>query len=312
MGRAPPGAPQAGRAEERGSAVRWPTLAAGLLLALGTAVATAVWAAGRTGRSEDPGLARAQARGYLIAGVPLWMPPFGAPARRGGWAGLDVALAREVAEVVLGDPGRVHLLPLTAGERVWAVRAGAADFVAAAYAADGPGEAPDGVVLLGPYFTDRLALAVRRGRPVQALDDLDGQVVGVLPGSLGGAALRAAAGAAATPVLEEFVSAGAAARALAAGRLRALVGGEACLRALASLDPELAVQVFPGLGTERYWVLAPAGSPGLADAIARAVAALPRGAALTAALAAWSAGADTPPLPAPAPAAVLTGPGGGP
>ncbi len=275
-----------------GSVARW--VWAPLILVLGLGV----WAAAHAAHAADPVLARARARGYLVAAVPLWLPPFGAQSRGGAWTGLDVLLARAVAEAVLGSPERVHFLPVTPAERLWAVRSGAADFVAAAFVSAGP-EPGLGLTLIGPYFTDPMALVVRRGQPVSRLADLDGQVVGVLPGSSGGQALRAAAGTSATPVLQDMEGAGVAAHDLALGRLRALVGGSSVCRALAASDPEFRVQPMAALGRQSYYVVAPAQSPQLAAAIRQAIAALPRGGALAGALAAWSAGADVPPLPAP-------------
>lgn len=259
------------------------------------------WTAGRAARTGDSALRAIRQRGYLIAGVPLWTPPFGFPDRRGGWQGLDVSVARAVAAATLGNPEKVHFLPLSSGERLAAVQGGAADIVAAAYASAGAGPptVPPGVRPVGPYFTDSLVLLVRRGHAPRRLSDLDGTIVGVLPGSPAGTALRAAAGPAGHPVLEETASAGLAARALALGQLSAVVGGAAQCRALAAYDPELQVQAAPALGQESYWVLVPADAPELAAAVRTAMVSLPRGQALVAALDAWSGAADNPPLPAP-------------
>ncbi len=270
----------------------------GLLVPLALLVGTILWEFGRGVRAADPVLARARSRGSLIAGVPLWLPPFGAPVRQGGWAGLDVALARQVAEAALGSPEKAHMLPLTPGERLWAVRSGAADLVTAALPSGGA-ETPSGLALVGPYFTDAVALLVRRARPVPALGALDGQVVGVLPGGAGAAALRAAAGTGATPVLHEVEGAGVAAREVALGGLRAIVAGEAVCRALARFDAELRVQPLPVLGREAHYVLVQSGARELGEAVHRAIGALPRGGALAAALSAWAAGAEGPSLPRP-------------
>lgn len=271
-----------------------------MLLLLGVAV----WAVAHPAHAADRVVARARARGYLVAAVPLWLPPFGAQSRGGAWSGLDVLLARGVAESVLGSPQRVHFLPVSPAERLWAVRSGTADFVAAAFVAPGP-DAPPGVTLIGPYFAEPLALVVRRGQPIGDLRNLDGQVVGVLSGSAGAQALRAAGGQGATPVLQEMDGAGAAARELAIGRVRALIGGLAVCRALARLDPELQVQASPSLGRQSYYVLVPDRAPDLAEAVRLAIRELPQGRALAAALGAWSVGADAPP---PAGTALLTPP----
>lgn len=264
----------------------------------------------RPARAEGAAITRIRERGYLIVGVPLWLPPFGAPARGGGWQGLDVALARGVAAAVLGNPLRVHFLPLLPGERRWAVEGGAADLVLAGFAsavpAGGAALPPSaaGVRLVGPYYSEPLALLVRRGQGVRAWGALDGAVLAVLPGSAGAAGVAHAAAGRATPVVVEAADAALAARGLAIGRYRAVVCGLAICRALAGYDPGLTVQTLPGLGQEAYWALLPDGAPELAGPVRSAAAALPRGGALQRLLAVWAAGAAGPPAPPP----VLTSP----
>ncbi len=283
--------------------------AAGLacvLLLLGVVLHRSVRADGNVG-------ARIRQRGYLIAGVPLWLPPFGAPGRGGGWQGLDVTLAHAVARALLGSPVKVHFLPLLPGERRWAVESGAADVVIAGFASLVP--TPDGAVpvppsgaglrLVGPYFSEPLALLVRRGQPLRHWRELDGRIVAVLPGSAGGDALLRAAGQRATPVLTQPSSAALAARGVALGEYRAVVGGLAVCRALAVYDPELSVQTLPELGREAYWVLVAPAASELVDPVRRAIATLPTGRTLQHLLAGWAAAAAQPPL---SPPPVLTAP----
>jgi ABC-type amino acid transport substrate-binding protein len=264
--------------------------------ALGAAAAACAAAA----LAVASGRGRAAPPPHPVVGVPLWAPPFGAPARGGGWVGLDVALARGVAAALAGSPAGGRRLPLEPGQRLWAVTSGAARVVAAAYASPGgaPPRLPAGVTPVGPYYAEPVAVVVRRGRPIASWRQLDGEVVGLLPGAAGAGALRAAAAAAgASPVLLEEPDAGRAAEGLALGRIRALLGGEAPCRALAAYDPELRAEPVPAFGFQSYWALA---GPGEAAAAARrAVAGLPRGAALASALRAWAAAAAPPPLPAP-------------
>ena len=243
-----------------------------------------------------------RARGYLVAGVPLWLPPLSAPGHGGGWVGLAPTLARQVANAALGNPGRVHLLPLEPGQRAWAVRTGAADLVVAGVTAGGAAAAPAGTRLVGPYLVTPLALMVRRGHPVRTWTELDGSEVGVLAGR---AALRKAVGPHTSYVVEAQEMPGLAVRGLALGRLRAIVGPLPVLRALAGYDPQLAVQTESALGVERFWVLVPDGSNALVPAIERAIATLPTGAALTQALDRWASEVA---LPGPRP--LLTLPSG--
>jgi polar amino acid transport system substrate-binding protein len=237
-------------------------------------------------------------RGYLVVGVPLWMPPFGAPAPSGGWVGLDVAVAQALAEEALGSRQRLHLLPLPPADRLWALAHGEADAVAAAFAGPAPGsavQAPPGVALVGPYFADALRLLVRRGAWVAGPRSLDGQVVGVLGGGRGAAA-AAAWLAPYRAVLRPLPDAPAALRDLGTGRVRAVVGATVALSALARYDPELAVQGRPVLGEETFWIALRAEDAWLVAAARRALGRLPRGRALLARLRAWST-APAPPWP---------------
>lgn len=243
-----------------------------------------------------------RARGYLVAGVPLWLPPLAAPGHSGGWVGLGPTLARGLARAALGNPGRVHLLPLEPGQYLWALRSGSADVVLAAVAAAGPATAPVGTRLVGPYLVTPLALLVRRGHPLRAWAQLDGCEVGVLAGR---AALRRVAGPHASYAVETADLPALAVRGLALGRLRTVVGPLPVLAAMARFDPQLAVQPEAALGVERYWALVPAGDAALVPALERAIAELPKGAALERAMARWIGEVA---LPAPRP--LLTLPSG--
>ncbi len=277
--------------------MRWPRrrrLVLGGVLVL--ALAATWWLHGQArGAAQAPW----RARGYLVAGVPLWLPPLSAPAPDGHWVGLAPELARGVAAAALGNPGRVHLLPLEPGQRMWAIRSGAADLVIADYGASTPDAARGGARLVGPYLVTPLALLVRRDQPLTAWAQLDGREVGVLAGR---GALRRAAGPHASYVVEETDVPALAVRGLALGRLRALVGPLPVLAALSAYDPHLTVQSESALGEERYWVLVPAGADPLVPAVEKAIAALPRGAALDRALSLW---ANQAALPAPRPLLTL-------
>ncbi len=264
------------------------------MLASALAVAVSLWVVPRWG-GASAGWEAIRARGVLVVGVPLWLPPFGAPSPAGPWQGLDVALARHLAAQVLGSPTRLRLLPLAADDRLWALGHGEVDAVAAAFA--GPAvpapNALQGVQMIGPYFTEPLVLVVRRGAWVRGAARLDGEVVGVLAGGRAAAALRLAMGARRAAV-HEVGSAALAAAEVATGRLRALVVGRSVARALAAHDPELAVQAWGGLGNESYWLLVPSGDSELAAAARRAIAALPQGRTLAARMRAWSRSVASP------------------
>jgi ABC-type amino acid transport substrate-binding protein len=269
----------------RGAA--WVATQVGALGATLLIVALALWLAPRPAVGEGP-WAGIEARGFLVVGVPLWLPPFGAPGQDGGWQGLDVVLAHALAQQALGSPARVHLLPLPPGDRLWALQHGVVDAVAAAFAGPATGAAaPAGVERVGPYFQEPLVLLVRRGRGVGGPRALDGEAVGVLPGGRAATALQDAM-APWRAAVREVADLPAAAAELTRGRLRGVVLGQSVAAALAARDPELMVQPFPRLGQEAYWLLVPADAPRLVEAAQRAIASLPRGEALRAGLRRWA------------------------
>lgn len=68
-------------------------------------------------------LRRAQDRGYLIAAVKAEVPGFGEQdPRTGEWRGLEIDLARAVAQHIFGDPSKVEFRPVTPQKRIGLVR----------------------------------------------------------------------------------------------------------------------------------------------------------------------------------------------
>ena len=66
-------------------------------------------------------------RGTLFCGVTQGLPGFSAPDDKGSWSGLDVDLCRAVAAAVLGDPGKIKFVPLSAKDRFTALQSGEID-----------------------------------------------------------------------------------------------------------------------------------------------------------------------------------------
>lgn len=259
------------------------------VVALGIVVLLGMWTAGcgRAAHALGP-------RGYLVAGVSLWLPPFGFPTP-GGWSGLDVALARSLGQVVYGDPHRVHLLPLAPGDRRWVLAHGEVDVVIAAFAH--PAAHLDGADLVGPYYTAPLQLLVRAAESGAPWGFLDGTLIGYLEGGQAPAIVTTALPAGVHPVFMPFASAAAAAADLASGRIAALAAPGPTCQALAGRDGQLRVRALPGAPDEPYWVLVRPGDGGLAADVARAIALLPRGVALRRQVTAWNAAAMESPVP---------------
>src|SRR5437868_7141646 len=66
-------------------------------------------------------------RGQLSCGVSQGLPGFSAPDDKGNWAGLDVDVCRAIAAAILGDPGKVKYVPLSAKDRFTALQSGEID-----------------------------------------------------------------------------------------------------------------------------------------------------------------------------------------
>src|ERR1043165_8158425 len=63
-------------------------------------------------------------RGMLVCGVSTGFAGFSAPDSQGNYKGLDVDYCRGLAAAVLGDPGKVRYVALTAQNRFTALQSG--------------------------------------------------------------------------------------------------------------------------------------------------------------------------------------------
>ena len=70
-----------------------------------------------------------RARGHLVCGVSEGLPGFSDKDAAGAWHGFDVDFCRAVAAALLGDPDKVDYVPLSAGERFDALKAGKIDLL---------------------------------------------------------------------------------------------------------------------------------------------------------------------------------------
>ena len=66
-------------------------------------------------------------RGQLSCGVSQGLPGFSTPDDKGNWTGLDVDICRAIAAAILGDPGKVKYVPLSAKDRFTALQSGEID-----------------------------------------------------------------------------------------------------------------------------------------------------------------------------------------
>jgi len=180
-------------------------------------------------------LEAAKARGTLNVGVRNDFPPLGYLDADGKPTGFEVDLARYLARQLLGDEGKLRLVPVPAGSRLTALVAESADLLIAAVTVT-----EDRGYLFAfsePYFISGSLLLVPKHSAIQGLGDLPGKKVAVLEGSLQEGGLRRVAPGA-TPV--NFWRVSEAVAALRAGEVDALAEDDILARALARQYPDLA------------------------------------------------------------------------
>ncbi len=180
-----------------------------------------------------------KARGTLIVGVRSDFPPLSYLDGQGQPTGFEVDLAHYLARQLLGDEGKLRLVPVQAGNRLTALLSGSADMLIAAVTAT-----EDRATVLAvsePYFLSGTLLLVPRNSSIRDFGDLPGKRVAVLEGTIQEGAWE--------PVVREPVVRGvirvqlrnvaAAVAALRAGQVDALAEDDVLILALARQNPDL-------------------------------------------------------------------------
>lgn len=182
-------------------------------------------------------LAAVKARGTLIVGVREDFPPLGYLDPQGRNTGFEVDLARYLARKLLGDEGKLKLVPVQAGNRLTALLSGSVDLLIAAVSATEDRAAV--FTLSDPYFLSGTLLLVPRNSPIQDVLDVKGKKVAVVEGSIqeGGVTLVRWLVPEATRVTFRTVSAAVAA--LRAGQVDAFAEDDVLVLTLARQSPDL-------------------------------------------------------------------------
>ncbi|MDR2504689.1 MAG: transporter substrate-binding domain-containing protein [Oscillospiraceae bacterium] len=158
------------------------TLALALMLVL-TAFASA--------ETVDPAIAAIQARGKLLVGVKADVPGFGYQELGGDFEGLEIDLAKKLAQKILGDPNKIEFTAVTAKTRGPLLDTGELDLILATFTI-----MPDRLLqydFSAPYFVDAVGLLVKKDGGLASFADFDGKTVGVAQSSSTRAALEPAA-----------------------------------------------------------------------------------------------------------------------
>ncbi len=181
-----------------------------------------------------------KARGMLIVGVRWDFPPLGYLDGTGKPTGFEVDLARYLARQLLGDEGKLRLVPVSAGDRLTAILSGSADLLIAAVTATEDRAAV--FALSDPYFLSGTLLLVPRNSSIQDVRDLTGKRVAVVEGSIQEGGLEPAVREPAVrgTIRVKFWSVAAAVTALRAGQVDALAEDDIVILTLAKQYPDLA------------------------------------------------------------------------
>lgn len=130
-----------------------------------------------------PTLTAIKARGRLACGVHQGLVGFAYTDNRGRWRGFDVDFCRALAAAVLGDGDAVRFVPLSAEERLPALRDGRIDVLWRNTSWTMGREAGDGFVFAGVNYYDGQGFLVRRALNLASATELEGARVCVQAGS---------------------------------------------------------------------------------------------------------------------------------
>ena len=110
-----------------------------------------------------------RARGVLRAGLRQDLPRFAyLEPRTNRWDGFEVALARELAAALLGDPHKLELVRVTDTQRVPFLRDGSVDVVVAQLKRDTSSE----IEVSDPYFVSGIGFLAARARSDTSVSEL--------------------------------------------------------------------------------------------------------------------------------------------
>ena len=125
-----------------------------------------------------PGIKAIKDRGVLKVGVKVDVPKFGyKDPQTGKIDGFEIDLARALAKKILGDENKINVQAVTAKTRGPLLDNGEVDFVIATFTITE--ERKQSYNFSDPYFSDGVALMVKKSSGIQSLKDLNGKKVGV-------------------------------------------------------------------------------------------------------------------------------------
>jgi putative glutamine transport system substrate-binding protein len=135
-----------------------------------------------TAGGVSPDIKAIKDRGVLKVGVKVDVPKFGfKDPKTGKIDGLEVDIAKALAKKILGDENKVDLQAVTAKTRGPLLDNGEIDVVIATFTITD--ERKQSYNFSDPYFTDGVALMVKKNAGITSLKDLNGKKIGVAQSS---------------------------------------------------------------------------------------------------------------------------------
>ena len=163
------------------------TMAATLLAGCGSSPS-----AGSSGDSTPQDIKAIKDRGVLKVGVKLDVPKFGFKNPQNGQIeGMEIDLAKMIAKKILGDENKVEFQGVTAKTRGPLLDNGEVDMDISTFTITE--ERKKSYNFSDPYFTDGVALMVKKASGIQGLADLNGKKIGVAQSATSKKALQEAA-----------------------------------------------------------------------------------------------------------------------
>jgi putative glutamine transport system substrate-binding protein len=132
--------------------------------------------------SEPIGVDKILKRGILIAGVKVDAPRMGhLNSDVNDFEGMEIDLARLLAEKIFGDPKKVRLKPITVATRVSSLDDDEVDIVIGTFTVNE--ERKKTVHFSEPYYVETLAFLVRKNDNLKRIADLNGKIIGAMAGT---------------------------------------------------------------------------------------------------------------------------------
>ena len=210
----------------------------------------------RPGPRPSPGampagstMAAIQERGRLIVGVDQNTNPFGfRDPGSGGLQGFDIDLAREIARAIFGDPDRIELQVVEAGQRESALVSGQVDLIVRTYSITC--ERKQIVDFSTTYFYAKQRILAMKGSRIHSAADLSGKRVCSVSGTT---SLKRVFDLNPRPTLIGVTSWTDCLLMLQQGQVDAISTDDVVLKGLADQDPNVEL-VGDSLGDEPYGV----------------------------------------------------------